>query len=80
MKKFNTKFLVTIFIVLFSFFYAVPVLFQNHITFPDFIEKKTIRLGLDLQGGSQLLLQVETAEALKEKLQNLSEDIRLKLE
>ena len=47
---------------------------------PEFIEKKSIRLGLDLQGGSQLLLQIETDEALKEKLQNLAEDIRIKLE
>ena len=39
-----------------------------------------MRLGLDLQGGSQLLLQIETGDALKEKLQNLSEDIRIKLE
>ncbi len=80
MKKLNTKFLVTILIIFFSFFYAIPALFQNYIVLPEFMEKKSVRLGLDLQGGSQLLLQIETGDALKEKLQNLSEDIRIKLE
>ena len=79
MKKLNTKFLVTILIIFFSFFYAIPALFQNYIVLPEFMEKKSVRLGLDLQGGSQLLLQIETGDALKEKLQNLSEDIRIKL-
>ena len=80
MKKLNTKFLVTILIVIFSLFHTIPILFQNKEMFPDFIEKKSVRLGLDLQGGSQLLLQIETEEALKEKLQNLSEDIRIKFQ
>ncbi|MEC6997690.1 MAG: protein translocase subunit SecD [Pseudomonadota bacterium] len=80
MKKLNTKFLVTILIVIFSLFHTIPILFQNKEMLPDFIEKKSVRLGLDLQGGSQLLLQIETEEALKEKLQNLSEDIRIKFQ
>ena len=80
MKKLNAKFLVTLFILVFSIFYAVPALFQNHKFFPKYYEAKSIRLGLDLQGGSQLLLQVETEVALNEKLQNFTEDIRNKLE
>ena len=80
MKKLNTKFLVTIFILAFSLIYAIPALLQNDEIFPDFMKKKSVRLGLDLQGGSQLLLQIETEEALKEKLLNLSEDLRIKLE
>ncbi len=80
MKKLNTKFLVTLFILFFSIFYSIPALFQNHSLFQKFYDAKSIRLGLDLQGGSQLLLQVETETAIKEKLQNFSEDIRAKLE
>ncbi len=80
MKKLNTKFLVSIFIIFFSLLYAIPALFQSFNILPSFIEKKSVRLGLDLQGGSQLLLQIETDQALEEKLQNLSEDIRIKLE
>ena len=80
MKKPNTKFLVTIFIVLFSLFNAIPALFQSSIIMPKLFENKSVRLGLDLQGGSQLLLQIESIEALQEKLQNLSEDIRIKFD
>ena len=80
MKKPNTKFLVTIFIVLFSLFNAIPALFQSFIIMPKLFENKSVRLGLDLQGGSQLLLQIESIEALQEKLQNLSEDIRIKFD
>ena len=80
MKKLNTKFLVTLFIIFFSLLYAIPALFQNHKLFPKYFDAKSIRLGLDLQGGSQLLLQVETEAALNEKLQNFEEDIRNKLE
>ncbi len=80
MKKLNTKFLVTLFIIVFSLLYAIPALFQNHKLFPKYFDAKSIRLGLDLQGGSQLLLQVETEAALNEKLQNFTEDIRNKLE
>ncbi len=80
MKKINTKFLVTLFIIVFSLLYAIPALFQNHKLFPKYFDAKSIRLGLDLQGGSQLLLQVETEAALNEKLQNFEEDIRSKLE
>ena len=80
MKKLNTKLLVTLFIIVFSLLYALPALFQNHKLFPKYFDAKSIRLGLDLQGGSQLLLQVETEAALNEKLQNFTEDIRNKLE
>ncbi|MDC3023915.1 protein translocase subunit SecD [Alphaproteobacteria bacterium] len=80
MKKLNTKFLVTLLILFFSIFYSIPAIFENHKSFPKFYDPKSIRLGLDLQGGSQLLLQVETQETLKEKIQNFTEDIRIKFQ
>jgi preprotein translocase subunit SecD len=38
-----------------------------------------LNLGLDLQGGSHLLLEVDAEHYLKEQAQNLAEDIRAKL-
>ena len=80
MKKLNTKFLVTLFIIVFSFSMLFLPCFKTISFFQNIYDAKSIRLGLDLQGGSQLLLQVETEAALNEKLQNFTEDIRSKLE
>jgi preprotein translocase subunit SecD len=43
---------------------------------PGFMPKNRIVLGLDLQGGSSLLLEVQTDAIVKEKLDNLVNDIR----
>ena len=43
---------------------------------PGFMPKNRIVLGLDLQGGSSLLLEVQTDAIVKEKLENLVNDIR----
>ena len=36
----------------------------------SFLSKKKVNLGLDLQGGSYLLLEVDTKPVVKQKLQN----------
>ena len=46
---------------------------------PGFLPKKTLNLGLDLQGGSQLLLSVDTKALRVEKMTNLIEDVRTTL-
>ena len=46
---------------------------------PNWWGKNKLKLGLDLQGGSQLLLQVETEKAIQEKLATQTEDIRTEL-
>lgn len=46
---------------------------------PDWLPKSQINLGLDLQGGSHLLLQVEVDEVVRERLETLRNDIRLAL-
>lgn len=46
---------------------------------PAFMPKQTLNLGLDLQGGSHLLLEVDTAALRRERLTNLVEDVRLNL-
>lgn len=46
---------------------------------PGFLPQQRLNLGLDLQGGSYLLLEVDTAALRKERLTNLTEDIRTRL-
>lgn len=43
---------------------------------PGFMPKNTLNLGLDLQGGSYLMLEVDTAALRKERLTNTVEDVR----
>ena len=76
MKKPSFKFVTSVLIVLFSLYFSIPSLIQNNKIKALFSGDNRIRLGLDLQGGSQLLLQVETEQAMSEKLSNMSEEIR----
>lgn len=46
---------------------------------PGFVPKKTLALGLDLQGGSSLLLEVDTNALRNERLTNMIEDVRTTL-
>jgi preprotein translocase subunit SecD len=43
---------------------------------PGWFPKQKLNLGLDLQGGSSILMQVDTAALKKERLTNLLEDVR----
>jgi preprotein translocase subunit SecD len=64
--------------VLFGVFFSLPnALPQSTLNaLPAFMPKAKLNLGLDLQGGSQLLLEVDTASLRKERLTNLVEDAR----
>ena len=44
---------------------------SNFVYFENFLIKKKINLGLDLQGGSYLLLEVDITSLEKRKLQSL---------
>ena len=79
MKKYSFKLISTIVIILFSIFFALPSLFNLSDNLPNWWGKNKLKLGLDLQGGSQLLLQVETEKAIQEKLATQTEDIRTEL-
>jgi preprotein translocase subunit SecD len=46
---------------------------------PDWLPHKHVNLGLDLQGGSHLLLQVDVASVIEERLENLVESVRATL-
>ena len=58
--------------------FAIPNFFSKDQlnSFPSFIPKQQVNLGLDLQGGSHLLLEVDTVEIIKERLENLNSDVR----
>ncbi|HEX2582353.1 MAG TPA: protein translocase subunit SecD [Dongiaceae bacterium] len=46
---------------------------------PDFFPKRRVNLGLDLQGGSHLLFEVDVDALVKERLANAVDDVRGKL-
>ena len=79
MQKYSFKFLSSIAIILFSLFFAIPSLIHIDSNLPSWMSKNKLKLGLDLQGGSQLLLQVETEKAIQERIQTQIEDIRTAL-
>jgi len=58
-----------ILITIFSIFF-VYIFFSNFIKYDDFIFNKKINLGLDLQGGSYLLLEIDNSPVVTQKLQN----------
>lgn len=70
MKKISWRTILVIGVVLISIIYAVP-------TFaPGVWPHKRINLGLDLQGGMHLVLEVETEKALASTLERLGQDLR----
>ena len=49
---------------------------SNFFSFESNLIKKKLNLGLDLQGGSYLLLEIDNSPVIEQKLQNLSITIR----
>jgi SecD/SecF fusion protein len=68
-------------VVALSVIYAAPNLIPQHVldTWPDWAPKKQMTLGLDLQGGSHILLQVDRQSLIDERVVNTRDDIRTKL-
>lgn len=73
--------IVTLLIVLAGILFALPnALPQSVIAhLPGFMPREQVTLGLDLQGGSYLLLEVELDKVVKDRLNNLVSDIRMGL-
>ncbi|MFL2660381.1 MAG: protein translocase subunit SecD [Alphaproteobacteria bacterium] len=78
-NKWNIFFVIAVFFT--AIYYVVPNLFgKSEVTaLPNYLSKKQVNLGLDLQGGSHLLLEVDTQTVLKEKSEDLVDDIRKSL-
>jgi len=67
-----------IFAVLMGILYSLPNLLSDKTleSFPSWAPRDKMVLGLDLQGGAHLLLQIDEEGLLKERMENLSGDIR----
>lgn len=59
--------------------WAVLNALPNFISLPASLPQKTINLGLDLQGGSHLVLDVKLEEVIKTAYENTEDDIRTTL-
>ena len=64
-----------LFITLFSLLF-ITIASSNLFKFDDEFFSKKINLGLDLQGGSYLLLEIDNGPVIEQKLQNLTTTIR----
>ncbi|WP_293902835.1 protein translocase subunit SecD [Phenylobacterium sp.] len=75
------KVIVVVLATLFGIFFTLPNLLPASVrdALPAFVPHKTLALGLDLQGGSYLLYEVDTAALRNEKLTGLTEDARTTL-
>jgi preprotein translocase subunit SecD len=64
-----------------GFLFAAPNLFDEKVTkdFPGFFPHKQVNLGLDLRGGSHLLLEVKVEAVVKERLNSLVDGVRIAL-
>ncbi len=67
-----------VFICVVGLVYAFPNLLgqKNAQNLPSWLPNETINLGLDLQGGSHLLLQVDVNSVLAEHLNNMTDTLR----
>ena len=52
---------------------------KTRLSLPDILPSNALNLGLDLQGGSHLLLSVDTDTVQRERLEDLISDVRLAL-
>ncbi len=71
-------------VILFSFFaiiFSLPNFLSKETLkkFPTFIPSDQIVLGLDLQGGSYLLIEVDTESVISENFETFSDSVRLSL-
>ncbi|MDP1736366.1 MAG: protein translocase subunit SecD [Caulobacter sp.] len=72
------KFITVAAAIIFGLLFALPNVLPASVraSMPGFLPNKTLNLGLDLQGGSYLLLEVDINALRKEKVTNLIEEVR----
>lgn len=65
-------------VLVWSIFAALPNMLPDAYreSLPTFLPSKTINLGLDLQGGAHLVLQVDMMTALKQSYEKMEDDVR----
>ena len=77
----NWKIIFVLSVCLLSILFVIPNFYgKSEITsFPAFFPKNQFNLGLDLQGGSHLLLEVDVNSVIKEKSNDIVDDVRVSL-
>ena len=76
------KIVVILAICLLGLIYASPNFWRSDSLgtgLPSWIPHKTVNLGLDLQGGAHLLIEVQTAAVLQERLEAVEDNVRRSL-
>ncbi|MEX2642033.1 MAG: protein translocase subunit SecD [Acetobacterales bacterium] len=75
------KILLVVGVCLFGLLYAAPNVLGSRLFegLPGWMPGKQINLGLDLQGGSHLLLEVETDVVLREEAESMLDAVRIEL-
>ena len=59
---------------------AMPSLFAlNNVRWPDFLPAPMVNLGLDLAGGSHILLEADTAQVARQRLETMEESVRARM-
>lgn len=73
--------LATIIVSLIGMIYALPNVLPASVraAMPSWMPSKTINLGLDLQGGSYLMFEVESAAVFKARLETVADDLSREL-
>ena len=75
-KPFNYRLLAFILACCFGIFFSIPSFFQDSSKYPFFDGYKKITLGLDLQGGLSLLLDVDVNEAVGNTYSSMLSDLK----
>ena len=76
------KTMLAVFSIVFAICFSIPTFFSDKIhdkNLPNWLSSKKLRLGLDLQGGSHILLQVDDSAILNERLDIVLDELRRKL-
>lgn len=58
---------------------AIPSLISGTIPLPSFIPQPHVNMGLDLAGGSHILLEANTAQVARQRLESMEESVRARL-
>jgi len=68
-------------VILIGILFAIPSMLPDDLKarYPKWLPSATINLGLDLAGGSQLLLEADTVDAAKQRLQAMEDQVSTEL-
>jgi preprotein translocase subunit SecD len=68
-------------VILVGILFAIPSMLPSDLKarYPKFLPSATINLGLDLAGGSQLLLEADQSDAAKQRLQGMEDQVTTEL-